>query len=224
MIILSVSDKVECILYDVKTCLRFADVDLVLGCGDLPYYYLEFLVDSLNVPVIFVRGNHAAAVEYSENGDRTKPHGAINLHRRVIHHQGLIIAGFEGSVRYRVGSHQYTQAQMWWMVLAMMPVLLWNRLVHHRWLDILISHSPSWGINDKPDRAHQGFKALRWLLEVCKPAYHFHGHVHVNSSTKKVETRHAQTIVVNTYGYRKNLIDVEMIVSRGKKEGNDGNG
>ena len=108
MIILSVSDKVEDLLYDEKTCLRFADVDLVLGCGDLPYYYLEFLVDSLNVPVMFVRGNHAAAVEYSEDGDRTKPHGAINLHRRVIRHQGLIIAGFEGSVRYRVGSHQYT--------------------------------------------------------------------------------------------------------------------
>jgi Icc-related predicted phosphoesterase len=222
MIILSISDKVEDILFDVKTHQRFADVDLVLGCGDLPYYYLEFLVDSLNIPVMFVRGNHAAAVEYSENGDRTKPNGAINLHHRVIRHQGLIIAGFEGSVRYRSGFYQYTQAQMWWMVLAMMPVLLWNRLVHHRWLDILISHSPPWGINDQSDRAHQGFKALRWLLEVCKPAYHFHGHVHVNSSTKIVETLHAQTAVVNTYGYRKTTIDVKVIISRGKKESNNG--
>lgn len=222
MIILSVSDKVEDLLFDVKTHQRFADVDLVLGCGDLPYYYLEFMVDSLNVPVMFVRGNHAAAVEYSENGDRTKPHGAINLHCRVIRHQGLIIAGFEGSIRYRPGSYQYTQAQMWWMVLAMMPVLLWNRLVHHRWLDILISHSPPWGINDQPDRAHQGFKALRWLLEFCKPTYHFHGHVHVNSSTKKVETRYEQTTIVNTYGYRKTMIDVELIISRGKKEGSNG--
>jgi len=222
MIILSISDKVEDILFDKKTHQRFADIDLVLGCGDLPYYYLEFLVDSLNIPVMFVRGNHAAVVEYSEKGDRTKPNGAINLHHRVIRHQGLIIAGFEGSVRYRPGSYQYTQAQMWWMVLAMMPVLLWNRLVHHRWLDILISHSPPWGINDLPDRAHQGFKALRWLLEVCKPAYHFHGHVHVNSSTKKVEARYAQTAVVNTYGYRKTMIDVEVGISRGKKESNNG--
>jgi len=222
MIILSISDKVEGILFDVKTHQRFADVDLVLGCGDLPYYYLEFLVDSLNIPVMFVRGNHDAVVEYSENGDRTEPNGAINLHHRVIRHQGLIIAGIEGSMRYRAGPHQYTQAQMWWMVLTMMPALLWNRLVHHRWLDILISHSPPWGINDQPDRAHRGFKALRWLLEVCKPAYHFHGHVHVNSSTKKVETRYAQTAVVNTYGYHKTMVDVEVIISREKKESNNG--
>ena len=222
MIILSISDKVEGVLFDVKTHQRFADVDLVLGCGDLPYYYLEFLVDSLNIPVMFVRGNHDAVVEYSENGDRTEPNGAINLHHRVIRHQGLIIAGIEGSIRYRAGPYQYTQAQMWWMVLTMMPVLLWNRLVHHRWLDILISHSPPWGINDQPDHAHRGFKALRWLLEVCKPAYHFHGHVHVNSSTKKVETRYAQTAVVNTYGYHKTMVDVEVIISREKKESNNG--
>jgi len=30
----------------------------VLSCGDLPPYYLEFLVTVLDVPLFDVRGNH----------------------------------------------------------------------------------------------------------------------------------------------------------------------
>jgi len=222
MVILSVSDKVEGVLYNEKTSERFGDVDMVLGCGDLPYYYLEFLVDALNVPVMFVRGNHASKVEYSEYGQRTKPCGATNLHRRVVQCRNLIIAGFEGSIRYRPGNHQYTQAQMWFMVLAMMPKLLWNRVVHRRWLDILVTHSPPWGINDQPNRTHQGFKALRWLIETCKPVYHFHGHVYINRIQGRAETQYGQTRVVNTYGYHKTKIDIGEIISRRLKETNSG--
>ena len=37
--ILSVSDKVEELLYSPAIKRLFADVDIVLGCGDLPLYY-----------------------------------------------------------------------------------------------------------------------------------------------------------------------------------------
>jgi len=43
---------------------RFGDVELVLSCGDLPYYYLEYIVSMLNVPLLYVHGNHDAPPEY----------------------------------------------------------------------------------------------------------------------------------------------------------------
>src|SRR5205823_4064430 len=32
--------------------------DLVVGCGDLPFDYLEYLVSRLDVPLLYVPGNH----------------------------------------------------------------------------------------------------------------------------------------------------------------------
>lgn len=214
MKILLVSDRVDERLYDPEAYQRFVDIDLILSCGDLPYYYLEFLIDALDAPLYFVRGNHAADIECGEHVNRTKPAGAVDLHRKTCRHQGLLLGGFEGSVRYRAGKHQYTQSEMWSIVLRLMPKLLWNRVAYGRWLDVLVTHSPPWGINDQQDRAHQGFKALRWLLKVFKPAYHFHGHVHVYSSTKKVETMYQKTCVINCYGYKQMELDVETITTR----------
>jgi hypothetical protein len=45
--ILTVSDVVEPGLYDARICERYGDVDLVLACGDLPNYYLEFIAPNL---------------------------------------------------------------------------------------------------------------------------------------------------------------------------------
>ena len=53
MKILAVSDKVDELLYSPAIKHLFADVDLVLGCGDLPFHYLEFLVTMLPVYHIF---------------------------------------------------------------------------------------------------------------------------------------------------------------------------
>lgn len=221
MIILSVSDKVEEFLYHQDAAKRIPGVELVLACGDLPYYYIEYLVDCFNVPVYYVRGNHASLVEYGDHSIRAKPEGAIDLHRKLVNHQGILLAGFEGSIRYRPGKHQYTQTQMWLMVLRMTPRLLLNKLIYGRAIDILISHSPPWMINDQQDRAHQGFKALRWLIATFKPAYHFHGHVHIYGqfSTERVSQYYAETLVINTYGHRKIKIDVQAMQQRFRKEG-----
>ena len=40
MKVLSLSDKVVSFIYGPQVKCRFKDVDLVIGCGDLPYYYL----------------------------------------------------------------------------------------------------------------------------------------------------------------------------------------
>ncbi len=202
MKLLSLSDQVLEFIYSPSIKERFADVDLVLGCGDLPYYYLEYLVDQLGKPVFFVRGNHAATVEYSQGSERKGPWGAVDLHRKVVNFHGMLLAGFEGSLRYRKGPFMYTQSEMWGMVLNMAPRLVFNSVRHGRSLDILATHAPPWEIQDQPDPAHQGFKAFRWLLKVFKPRYHIHGHIHVYEKETPVLTRFHHTLVVNTYGYR----------------------
>jgi Icc-related predicted phosphoesterase len=199
--VLSVSDRVVEFIYNETAAQRFKDVDLVLACGDLPYYYVEYLVDVIEAPVFYVRGNHAPLVEYTQMGERQGPWGASDLHRRLVRHDGLLIAGFEGCLRYRPGPFQYTQGEMWGMVLAMLPRLIWNRLVRGRALDILVTHAPAWGVGDQPDPAHRGFKAFRWLLKVFRPRYHFHGHIHIYSDDTPVHSRFEATHVINTYGH-----------------------
>ena len=62
MKILALSDKVVPFIYSSQIRTRFGGTDLVLGCGDLPYYYLEFVLDSMYIPLFFVRGNHYVLV------------------------------------------------------------------------------------------------------------------------------------------------------------------
>ncbi len=210
MRILSLSDVVLETVYSPSIGDNYPDIDFVLACGDLPFYYVEYVVDTLNVPVFYVRGNHANKVEYSEEGQRSSPGGALDLHRRVLAHQGVLMAGFEGSLRYNQQGPQYSQREMWLLVFGSVPRLLFNRLRYGRYLDVLVSHAPPWGINDGPDYPHHGFKALRWLLRVFRPKYHFHGHVHLYAANLKVETQYEDTLVINTYGCCRTDLVLEM--------------
>ena len=205
--ILSLSDVLLDSIYSSQVKTRFADVDLILGCGDLAYYYLEYVVSSLNVPLFYVRGNHSNLVEHTSSGPKMYPHGGTNLHRRVINHHGLILAGIEGSLRYRNGPFQYSQSEMWGHVLRIVPSLLKNKAVHGRYLDIFISHAPPWGIHDKQDLPHQGIKAFRWLLEKFRPKYHFHGHIHIYRQDEKTITKFQSTNVINTFGFAETEIE-----------------
>jgi len=99
-------------------------------------------------------------------------------------------------------------------VLSLVPKLLLNRLRYGRYLDIFVSHAPPWGIHDRPDLPHQGIKAFRWFLKTFRPAYHFHGHVHVYRPDAITETRFHQTLVVNTYGYREMEISAQALITR----------
>lgn len=205
--VLSLSDVQIDSIYSSGVKNRFTDVDLILGCGDLAYYYLEFVVSMLDAPLYYVRGNHSSVVEHTHTGPKTHPHGGIDLHRKVVFDKGLILAGVEGSLRYREGPFQYSQSEMWAHIFRLIPKLLINRLVYGRCLDIFISHAPPWGIHDKPDLPHQGVKAFRWLLETFHPRYHFHGHIHVYRQDTQTTTKFHSTTVINTYGYAETQIE-----------------
>jgi len=209
MKILAVSDTEVSFLYSPVVAERFADVDFIISCGDLPYYYLEFIVSMLNKPLYFVHGNHMNRVESSETEDRHAPWGAIPLHRRFrVAPGGLLLAGIGGSVQYNFGPGQYSQLDMWNLVFLMVPGLLINKARYGRYMDIFVSHAPPRHVQDREDLPHQGFDAFRWLLRVFRPQMHLHGHIHLYRQDAPVETLFEKTRVINAYGYRELQLSV----------------
>ncbi len=207
--ILFVSDKVVDHLYSSKIVEKHKDVDLIVGCGDLPYYYLEFILSMLNVPLLYVHGNHDPQQEYLADGTAIAgPTGGANLHGRILKEQNLLLAGLEGSIRYKDGCFQYTQKEMWLNVLALAPKLWLNKLVYGRYLDILVAHSPPYGIHNGEDRIHVGFRAFLWLMKTFKPRYLVHGHRHVYNPAEIIETQFEETKVINIYPYR--VLEIEV--------------
>ncbi len=213
--ILAVSDVELGLIYSPQIGKRFADVDLVVSCGDLPYYYLEYIISTLNVPLYYVRGNHACKIEAGVGGDRTGPWGGMDLHQHCkMDSSGLILCGIEGCLQYNNGPYQYTQSQMWLKVVRLIPKLLFNKLVYGRYLDIFVTHAPSWKINDQEDLPHQGIKAFRWFIKTFKPAFHLHGHIHIYHQTSQEETEYHSCRVINAFGFRELVVDVPELASR----------
>lgn len=210
MNILAVSDVELSIIYNPAIAERFRHTDVIIGCGDLPYYYMEYMISTLDRTLYYVRGNHAPKpVEEGVGGPRTYPWGGVDLHQRVLRDpSGLLLAGIEGSVRYNEGKHQYTQTEMWLMASKMVPRLLLNRARYGRALDILVTHAPPWKIHDQEDLPHHGIHAFRWLVETFQPALHLHGHIHIYHSQAVAETRVGATRVINAYGFREIQLDL----------------
>lgn len=233
MKILTISDVVNNSVYNTSAKTRFCDVDLVLSCGDLPAYYLEFIVSVLDVPLYYVVGNHADEMHVSaqetqhallgrpgttqqgqnandepDDGKPVGPYGCNNLDARIVHHKGLLIAGIQGSRWYNGGPYQYTEEQMSRRLLMLRPQLMLNRLRYGRALDILITHAPPAGIHDDVDVAHQGFRSFIEFMDDFAPRYFIHGHKHVYTHGETTVTQYKRTTVVNTYGFRRLELEV----------------
>ena len=204
---LAVSDQVVERMYTLVADGHFADVDVILGCGDLPYEYLEYLVTMMNKPLFYVPGNHDP--KYTLANERAFAEGGENIDLKVVVHKGVIIAGVGGSILYRPdGVNQYTQSEMYWRVFRLVPKLLFNRLFRGRAMDILITHSPPFGIHDDDTQAHTGLKALNWLIGWAKPRYMLHGHTHFyRQNLEACTTEVDATTVMNIYPYK--LIEYE---------------
>ena len=202
MKILAVTDETVERLYTLATNGHFADVELILSCGDLPYPYLEYLVTMLNVPLCYVPGNHDPV--YNPRNEASRAEGCINVDGRIVRVRGLTIAGLGGSPRYHPnGVNQYSQSEMMIRAWRLAASLLWNHLRHRRELDILITHSPPFGIHDEDTQAHRGLRAINWLIGWAKPRYHLHGHVHFHrhNLTPSI-TNSGVTQILNVYPYK----------------------
>lgn len=202
MKILAVSDTVVDWIYSPKMRQVLSGIDLVIGCGDLPAYYLEYIVSALDVPVFYVHGNHSLPRE-GENPKRELSSGQLDLHCRLEYYQGYSFAGIEGSLRYNEGIYQYSQSLMWLNVIRLVPAMMINLLKTGKYLNVFVTHAPPWGIHDQPDYAHRGSKAFLWFDRAFHPDYHLHGHIHVYRPDMETETQFGSTRVINAYGYRK---------------------
>ena len=96
-------------------------------------------------------------------------------------------------MKYTGGMHQFTEQEMRYRVLKVLPKIAWNGGV-----DILVTHSPAFEIKDGVDLPHMGFKVFRTLLDRFKPKYFLHGHVHMRYGRKhKRIDMYKETRIIN---------------------------
>jgi len=205
--ILAVSDQVIDRIYALAANGHFQDIDLILGCGDLPYTYLEYLLSILNVPLYYVPGNHDPV--YNPNRSLSHAEGGSNLDLKTASVKGLLLAGLGGSIRYRPdGVNQYTQRQAFARAYILLARLLAIRARYGREPDVLITHSPPFRIHDDDTLAHQGLKALNFLIRATRPRYLLHGHTHFyRNNLEDSVTQTEQTTVMNIFPYKVLEID-----------------
>jgi hypothetical protein len=214
MRVLCIADHVDPLIYSTGLKSRYGTVDMVLSAGDLTLDYYDFIVSTLNKPLYFVYGNHHLEGRTEEGmgpdplrrrgnlkGGGGIACGATCLEGKVVRKKGLILAGLGGSIWYNGGGNQHTDFTMFLVMLRMVPGLLWHRIVHGRFLDVLVTHSPPYGINDLPDPCHTGFRVFLWFLRTFKPRYLVHGHVHLYDRNAAREAHYGGTTIINAYDH-----------------------
>ena len=214
--VLAVSDEVDDALVADPTAVRGAQ--LILACGDLPFEYLGSLMNVLDVPLVFVPGNHdpdVSGYRSSRAGLTLKaglpvrspwPDGAINADGRIIDVAGLRLAGRGGCRRYSDGPNQYTDRQQARRARSLIRRAGLSRIRDGRRVDVLLTHAPPRGVGDGDDPTHQGFRALNGLAARLQPALLLHGHVRPAEATSP-DRPLGRTGVRNVTGWH--LLDIE---------------
>ncbi|MBR3185641.1 MAG: metallophosphoesterase family protein [Oscillospiraceae bacterium] len=189
MKILLLADKEDPYLWDYYRPGHLDGIDLILSCGDLKANYLSFLVTMGRAPVLYVHGNHDLKYETDP------PEGCDCIDDKLVEYKGLRILGLGGSAMYSHNAFQYTERQMKRRIARR-----WLDIRRHGGFDILLTHAPAAGFGDAQDYAHRGFECFNDLIEKQHPAYHIHGHVHMNYSYGSSRTmQHGGTTVINAW-------------------------
>ena len=207
--VLAVSDEVVDGLWTHE--VRKHRVDLVLGAGDLPFDYLEYLATALDRPCVFVPGNHDADLGgFTEShglwlrdglpAHWPGPQGGINADGTVVEICGVRIAGLGGSIRYNDGPNQWTQRQQTRRMRKL------ARRARRKPVDVLLTHSPPRKVGDREDPAHQGFDCLHDAVERLRPTVLVHGHIHPHGEPVP-DRMMGDTRVINTVGYK--ILDLD---------------
>lgn len=189
MRILALADVESKYLWDYFEKEKLENIDLILSCGDLSADYLSFLATFAKVPILYVHGNHDGGYE------EKPPEGCICIDDDIFVYKGVRILGLGGSAWYNNGPYQYTDKDMNARIFNIKRKI-WRR----KGFDILLTHSPAFGINDGEDNAHKGFQGFTKLLDKYSPKLFVHGHVHTNYSRRyKRLDDYNGTTVVNAY-------------------------
>jgi Icc-related predicted phosphoesterase len=138
--------------------------DFVLLLGDIDSKGVQRIDKAYDCPKYGVLGNHDVPSTFSNSS-------VMNIHGKVVEHNGLKIAGFGGCPRYNRKSGQYTEEEARQFIETLGVV------------DIFIAHAnPMWTFNDDPTDPHRGFQAFAEYIYEKKPVYFLHGHLHSNET------------------------------------------
>jgi hypothetical protein len=207
-----------------------ATAELILACGDLPFDYLGYLMNALDIPLVFVPGNHDPDLSgYRTSGAGLAlraglparppwPSGAINADGRVVDVAGLRVAGLGGCLRYSGGPNQYSERQQARRAIGLRAAAWRRQRRDGRGIDVLLTHAPPLGIGDGTDLPHRGFSGYHRLVATIRPAVLLHGHVHpvvpvpsrghISSQTATgQDALLGRTVVRNVAG--RHLLDIE---------------
>ena len=211
MKILVIADHEEKALWDdwsEKVAERFSDIDLILSAGDLDADYLEFLVTMLNVPLVYVHGNH------DESYQKNPPQGCIDADGKIVERkcgdpsEQIRILGLGGSMRYNDDApYMLTEKEMKRRISGIRKTILNNtikgKLRGKGAFEILLTHSPCKGCGDLEDLPHQGFACFNDLLNKRRPGLHVYGHVHraYTEDFQRTTTHPSGTLLVNADNY-----------------------
>jgi predicted phosphodiesterase len=89
--ILAASDRVMDQLYCSDVKQKYPDIDFLIGCGDLPFYYLDFLISAFDKQLLYVRGNHDKVPQYTADGRTLEDvPGGEDLHLRSLFRDGIL--------------------------------------------------------------------------------------------------------------------------------------
>lgn len=198
MKVLVVSDVEDTLLYDHFRKERVAGVELIISCGDLKQDYLDFLMTMVNVPMIYVRGNHDDT--YFDD----PPLGAVCIENKIYKQNGIRFLGLGGCMRYlRDSKTMFSEREMKRRIFRLRPKLAFNK-----GFDVLVTHAPAAGYGDMSDsRTHKGFQCFNRLMEKYRPQFMFHGHVHNNYGRVKLSSKHPSgTQIINCCGFK--IVDI----------------
>jgi len=189
--ILILADEEEKKFWDYYRPGCFSGIDLILSAGDLKPDYLSFVVTMANRPVLYIHGNHDGVYA------KRPPEGCDCIEDKLVTVKGLRILGLGGSRLYNGGPHQYSEKAMERRIRR-----LRRSIARAGGVDLVLTHSPAAGYGDEDNPAHRGFDAFIDLMNMYRPKYLIHGHVHKSyghSLTR--ELQHGETQIINATGY-----------------------
>lgn len=201
---LVVADVESAYIWDHFDKRVFEGVEVIISCGDLRASYLSFLTTMVAAPLYYVHGNHDTPYL------KTPPDGCELLENKMVEINGIRFLGFGGCKSRSPKPFHYNEKDVQKQIVRRLP-----QICFYGGFDVLVTHTPAAGLGDGEDSFHQGFGGYRMLLNQFSPAYHLHGHQHLNYGGAKASQTYGQTRIINAYGYR--ILDIEVPVVNRKR-------
>ncbi|MDE7400190.1 MAG: metallophosphoesterase family protein [Oscillospiraceae bacterium] len=167
MIILAIADLHDWSVDELEL-IRELEYDCCCLLGDIPDAALKIIKRLVQKPLFGVLGNHDEPSTLSRCGIQ-------NLDGKSVTVNGVTIAGFGGSHRYKNGDYPMLTQRESIIAAKLCPKA-----------DILISHDTVYHAMERLDNAHCGLKGISKYIVKNKPGLNICGHYHISDSKRRL--------------------------------------